>query len=194
MREVAIIGAGELGGACAHALARADVARTITLVDDKGRVAAGKALDISQAAPVEGFATQTRGATELSAVSGAELIVIADRFGGGEWQGEDALALLRRLSQMAGRAAIVCAGASACEAIERGVIELKLSRERVLGTAPEALCGAARALVALTAKCSPQDVALSVLGVPPAHIVIAWDDATIGGFAATQTLSEPVRR
>src|SRR5262249_15554427 len=29
---------------------------------------------------------------------------------------------------------------------------------------------------------------------PPAHIVIAWDDATIGGFAATQTLSEPVRR
>src|SRR5690349_7589659 len=71
MREVAIIGAGELGGALAHALARRDLARTITLVDEHGRVAEGKALDISQAAPVEGFATQLAGSTDLAAGLGA---------------------------------------------------------------------------------------------------------------------------
>src|SRR5262245_55005726 len=104
MRAIAIIGAGELGGATAHALARADVARTITLVDDTGKVAAGKALDIAQAAPVEGFATELSGSTDLAVAAGADVVVIADRVGAGEWQGEDALALLRRLQQMAAHA------------------------------------------------------------------------------------------
>ena len=65
MRDIAIIGAGELGGATAHALARRDVATTIRLVDDRGRVAEGKALDIMQAAPIEGFATGVSGSTDL---------------------------------------------------------------------------------------------------------------------------------
>src|SRR5919202_11188 len=38
MREVAIIGAGELGGAAAHVMARRDVARSIVLVDESGTV------------------------------------------------------------------------------------------------------------------------------------------------------------
>lgn len=194
MREVAIIGAGELGGACAHALARRDVARAITIVDEKGRVAAGKALDIAQAAPVEGFATQLNGVTDISAASGADVVVIADRFAGGEWQGEDALALLRRLSQLAARTIVVCAGAAAREAIERGVGELKWPRQRLFGTAPEALAGGARAMIALATDHSPLDVTVSVLGVPPADLVIPWSDATIGGFSAADVLGEPIRR
>ena len=63
MREVAIVGAGELGGAVAHVLARRDVVRSIRSIDETGRVAAGKALDIAQAAPVEGFATKLTGTT-----------------------------------------------------------------------------------------------------------------------------------
>jgi malate/lactate dehydrogenase len=35
---------------------------------------------------------------------------------------------------------------------------------------------------------------LSLLGVPPAHTVIAWGDATIGGFALTRVVDEPARR
>ena len=49
---IAIIGAGELGGALAYRLARDDWAARILLVDDQGSVAAGKALDIMQAAPL----------------------------------------------------------------------------------------------------------------------------------------------
>src|SRR5262245_3871780 len=48
MQEVAIVGAGELGGAVAHVLARRDAVRSIVLADESGRVAAGKALDIAQ--------------------------------------------------------------------------------------------------------------------------------------------------
>ena len=194
MHSVAIVGAGELGGTIAHALARHDAVRAITLIDESGRVAAGKALDIAQAAPVEGFATELTGTTDLSNAASAAVVVIADRVTGGEWQGEDALMLLKRLTQTASSAVIVCAGASARELVDRGVRELKMSRARLFGSAPEALAGGVRALVALAVNGSPRDIALTVLGVPPHHIVIPWEDATVGGFGLTRLVDEPARR
>lgn len=194
MQEVAIIGAGELGGATAHALARSNLVRSITLIDETGRVAAGKALDIAQAAPVEGFATRLAGATDVSVAAGASIVILADRAGGGEWQGEDGLVLLKRLVQTAAGAVILCAGPSQRELIDRGVRELKLARTRLFGSAPESLAGAARALVALAVNGSPRDVSLSVLGVPPAQTVIPWADATFAGCALTRQLDEPSRR
>ena len=194
MREVAIIGAGELGGATMHELARRNVARSITLVDEQRSAAVGKALDIAQAAPVEGFATQLSGGSDASSASGADVVVIADRFGGGEWQGEEALAVLKRVCQMASRALIVCAGATSVTLIDRGVRELKVPRARLLGSAPEALASGVRALVALAIDGTARDVALTVLGLPPARIVIPWGDATVAGFALTRCLAEPVRR
>jgi malate dehydrogenase len=194
MQRVAIIGAGELGGAIAHALAPRDVVRSIALVDDAGRIAAGKALDIAQAAPVEGFATDLAGATDVSMAAGASVVIVADRAGRGEWQGEDALVLLKQLTQTAADAIVVCAGVKHRELVERGVGELRIDRARLFGSAPEALAGGARALVALARNGSPRDVSLSVLGVPPDHTVIPWADATIGGFALTRLIDEPSRR
>jgi len=194
MRSVAIVGAGELGGTIAHALARRDVVRAITIVDDAGRVASGKALDLTQAAPIEGFATELTGSTDLSSVVGAAVVVVADRAAGGAWQGEDALMLLQRLTQFAAPAVIVWAGAAARDVVDRGVRELKIPRTRLFSSAPEALAGGVRALVALAVDGSPRDVALAVLGVPPQHIVIAWEEATIGGFSLTRLMNETVRR
>src|SRR5262245_27541321 len=194
MERVAILGAGELGGTIAHALARRDVVRTIALIDESGRVAAGKALDITQAAPVEGFATQVSGATDLSHVAGAAVIVVADRVAGGEWQGEDGLALLNRVAWLAGAAVVVCAGAAARELVDRGVRELKRPRMRLFGTAPEALAGGVRALVALALNGSPRDVSLTILGSPPGQVVIPWDDATVAGLGLTRLVDEPTRR
>ena len=89
---------------------------------------------------------------------------------------------------------ILCAGPSQRELVDRGVRELHLHRFRLFGSAPESLAGAARALVALAVNGSPRDVALSVLGVPPAHTVIPWADATVAGFALTRLVDEPTRR
>ena len=194
MHEVAIIGAGDVGGAVAHALARSNLVRSVVLIDETRRVAAGKALDIAQAAPVEGFATQLSGATDVSTAAGASIVIVADRITGGEWSGEEGLLLLKRLSQSAPGAAIVCAGPSQRELVDRGVRELKLSRTRLFGSAPESLAAAARALAALAVNGSPRDISLSVLGRPPAHTVIPWADATVAGLALTSFLDEPSRR
>lgn len=194
MAEIAIIGAGELGGLLAHVLAQRNVACQVALIDEKGRVAEGKALDIAQAAPVEGFATQLSGQTDTSFAAGASVIAIADHVGGGEWQGESALMLIGRLREIARGSIFVCAGAGQREIVERVVRELHVPRARAFGSAPEALAGAARAMVALETNASPRDVALTVLGVPPNHVLIPWEDATVGGFALTRVLNEPSRR
>jgi malate dehydrogenase len=194
MHEVAIVGAGELGGAIAHVLARRNTARAIRLIDEKGRVAEGKALDIAQAAPVEGFATQIASGTDWSSAAGAAVIVIADRVGGGEWSGEEGTQLAAQLSRSAPHAVLLCAGAMQRDVIDLGVRERRIARRRLIGSAPEALAGGARALAALAADGSPRDVSLTVLGVPPAGTVIPWHDATLAGFALTRLLDEPTRR
>lgn len=194
MREVAILGAGELGGATAHVLARSNVARTVRLVDERGTIAAGKSLDIAQAAPIEGAATQMIGTTDIASAAGASVIVIADRVGAGEWRGDEGAQFLRRLAQMAPRAVLLCAGADARDMIDRAVRELRVSRTRAIGTAPEAFASAARALCALATNGSPKEVALSVVGNPPEQTVVLWEHATLGGIALSSLLAEPDRR
>jgi malate dehydrogenase len=194
MRDVAIIGAGELGGNLAHRLAARQIDGAIRLIEEVGRVAEGKALDIMQAAPVEGFAARVSGSTDLSAAGGAAIIAIADRWRGAEWQGEEAVQLLQRLNALAPRALIVCAGANQRDLVESAASDLHLARTRSVGSAAEAMTAAVRAIIALECDASPQDVAVSVVGVPPAHTVVAWEDAAVGGFALARVLDEPARR
>ncbi len=192
MIDVAILGAGELGGSLAHVLAQREIVRRIQLIDPAGQVAAGKALDIMQTGPVERFTTRLEGTTDISRVAGVQLVVIADQ--ARPTQGADDLLPLRQISQLASRALVLCAGADGRTLVERGVRELGYRRERLVGSAPEALAAALRALVALQTNGSVRDVALTVLGHPPAHAVVNWDDATVRGFRLTEVLDEPSLR
>ena len=90
--NVAIAGAGELGGLVAHVLARRNLARTIQLIDDNAGIAAGKALDIAQAAPVEGSSAVVAGSADVAKVGGAAIVVLADKADG------PAMNLLRHFS------------------------------------------------------------------------------------------------
>src|SRR5262245_17177883 len=100
MTTVAIIGAGDIGGACAEALAARDCVGRILIVDDRENAAAGKALDIQQAGAVAGFHTQLDGTSDLSKTIASVVWVIADRFAPGspEWTGEEGLALIKRIA------------------------------------------------------------------------------------------------
>jgi malate dehydrogenase len=152
------------------------------------------ALDIAEAAPVEGFATRVTGAADITMAAGADIVVIADRHGKDEWAGDDAVELLRRLNAVSPRAIFLAAGAAARDTVERAVRELRLPRARIFGTAPEALASGARALVALEADASPGDVALAVFGAPPTRTVVPWEDATVKGLSSVRVLDEVARR
>src|ERR1700674_2836011 len=128
MDQVAIVGGGELGGLLAHVLARRNIASDIRLIDDNGRVAEGKALDIAQAAPIEGFASRVSGSSDVSQVADASIVAIAAPYGAPEWQSDAALLLVKRIRDFAPRALVICAGASHCELVGRGVRELHVPR------------------------------------------------------------------
>ena len=192
MCDVAIIGAGELGGSLAHVLARREIVRSIQLIDPSGQIAAGKALDIMQTGPIEGFTTPVAGGTDLSRVAGCALVIVADP--AAPQADADPLRVLTQLKRLAARAVVLCAGVDGRMLVERGVRELKYSRETLIGSAPEALASAIRAVVALQVNGSVRDVVLTVMGVPPANAFVSWEDASIAGCAATRVLDEPTLR
>ena len=192
MSTVCIIGAGELGGATAYALARHEHIRRVILIDDAAGVAAGKALDILQAGAVDGSHTHLEGSADLSRVVGAAVCVIADRSGrtSSEWQGDEGLALLNRLAPYAGDAPLVFAGPSQASLVLAAAREVHIRRERLIGSAPEALCGAVKSMVALEAQCSPTEIGLTLLGAPPRGFVVPWSEASIGGHALERVLTQ----
>ena len=193
MPLVAIIGAGEIGGAVARALASRGRVDAIRLIDDKESVAAGKALDLLQSGALSRSDTRINGTADFAAAADAAVLVLADPVGAPEWSGEAGLAVLRRL-KMGGyleRSVLVCAGATHHAVMQQGFDELGLSRRRVVGSAPESLAATARALVAIEARAASNQVALTVLGRPPDRIVIPWSDASIAGHSAMSILSPP---
>jgi malate/lactate dehydrogenase len=192
VRSIVILGAGELGGALARQIAAADIVARVVLVDDACAVAEGKALDIRQAAPVDGYSTDVAGTRDESAVVGADAIVIADRVqSSSEWQEDAGVALVRRVSYLNPSAPVFCAGARQLTIVERSVREGGLSPRRVIGSAPEALRSAVIAMTALEARCAPDEVSLTVLGRPPEETIVPWEDASIGGRRASEVLSAP---
>ena len=192
MSTVCIIGAGDIGGAVAHALARGERVSRVLLIDADAKVAAGKALDIQQSGAVDLFHVRLDGTDDVSRVVGSAACIVADRFGrpSSEWQGEDGLAMIGRVASYAGEAPIVFAGARQAELLGAAEREAHIARPRLAGSSPEALIAAVRAVVAIEARCSPTEVELTVLGTPPSGFVVPWSEASIGGYSLERVLTQ----
>jgi malate dehydrogenase len=188
MSVVAIVGAGPIGASIAHTLARRARVRDIRLIDAAAGVAAGKALDIRQSGPVEGYDTRLSGDGNTLAAVGAQVIVIADSHEAGEWEGDRGLGLVRLLKTAGATGPFVFAGPGQTWLMEAAVRELGVAPDRVIGTAAAGLTGAARALVALEVNGSGADASLIVCGRPPAFVV-GWSSATIGGALVTDRVA-----
>jgi malate dehydrogenase len=182
MSFIAILGAGAIGGALAQRLASRCRIPEVRLIDVEGRVARGKALDILQSSPVDGFSTRVSAGETVEAAVGADVIVIADLASGdAEHTGEAGLTMVRRVAAMDTTAPLLFAGAHQRELMVRAVSELRLEKRRVIGSAPGALESAARALTALEINGTGVQVQLLVVGIPPAAALIAWEEATAFG-------------
>jgi malate dehydrogenase len=193
MSLVAILGAGEIGGATARALATRARVGAIRMIDEQPNVAAGKALDLRQAGPIGRFDTRIEGSSDVAAAVGAAAIVLADTAAGLEWSGEAGLSLLRRLARLGcfQNSVLICAGHTHGALIQLAFDELGLSRSRVVGSAPEALASTVRSLVAIEARASASQVSLTVLGRPPKQIVVPWTEASIAGHSMMSLLTQP---
>jgi malate dehydrogenase len=73
--KIALIGAGNIGGTLAH-LAAAKELGDVVLFDVVEGVPQGKALDLAQCAPVEGFDAVLKGTNDYADIAGADVIIV----------------------------------------------------------------------------------------------------------------------
>jgi len=73
--KIALIGAGNIGGTLAH-LAGLKELGDIVMFDVVDGIPQGKALDLSQSSPVEGFNVKLSGASSYAAIRGADVVIV----------------------------------------------------------------------------------------------------------------------
>src|SRR5439155_26081050 len=164
------------GGATARALSARGRVTAMRLIDEHASVAAGKALDLRQSAPIIGSDASIEASTDFASAVGASAIVLADAASGTDWSGEAGLAVVRRLGRLGclEHSVLICAGAAHRALMQQSFDELRVPRSRSVGSAPEALAGIARSLVAIEARGSASQITLAVLGNPPARVIVPW--------------------
>ena len=76
MSKVTVVGAGNVGATCANVLAHKDIVNEVVLLDIKGDMARGKALDSWQQAPIDYYSTRLLGTEDYSATADSDIVVI----------------------------------------------------------------------------------------------------------------------
>ncbi|MEM6722987.1 MAG: malate dehydrogenase [Bacteroidota bacterium] len=76
MSKVTVVGAGNVGATCANVLAHQDVVKEVVLLDIKGDLARGKALDTYQQAPIDYYSTRVIGSEDYAATANSDIVVI----------------------------------------------------------------------------------------------------------------------
>jgi malate dehydrogenase len=74
-KKIALIGAGMIGGTLAHLAAKKEMG-DIVLFDIAEGTPQGKALDLSQCGPIEGFDAKITGTTDYADIAGADVVIV----------------------------------------------------------------------------------------------------------------------
>ena len=74
-KKIALIGGGQIGGTLAH-LAAAKELGDVVIFDIAEGLPQGKALDLSQSAPVDGFNPRLKGTNDYADIAGADVVIV----------------------------------------------------------------------------------------------------------------------
>jgi len=77
--KIALIGAGNIGGTLAHLIGLKELG-DVVMFDVFGGVAAGKALDLMQSGPVDGFDSMMTGGSDYAAIAGSDVVIVTAGF------------------------------------------------------------------------------------------------------------------
>lgn len=186
----AVIGAGHVGAMTALRLAETSLFARIALVDIVPGLAEGLALDMWHSASIRGFTTRIEGSVELSALLGADYVVVT--------AGKPRQPGMSRTDLTGVNAAIIegvaegirrHAPSSVVVMVTNPLEEMTHLMTKATGFPPQRVVGMAgvldgarfQSLIALTGLARPQDVAAIALGSHGPEMVIPLSQATING-------------
>jgi malate dehydrogenase len=74
-KKIALIGGGQIGGTLAHLIVTKELG-DVVLFDIMEGLPQGKALDLSQAGPIEGFDAKLKGTNSYADIAGADVVIV----------------------------------------------------------------------------------------------------------------------
>lgn len=74
-KKIALIGSGQIGGTLAHLIGLKELG-DVVLFDIVDGIPQGKALDLAESSPVEGFDVAMSGASKYTAIKGADVVIV----------------------------------------------------------------------------------------------------------------------
>jgi len=194
--HVTVVGAGQVGATTAHLLALKGLAN-VTLIDVVEGLAMGKALDLAQAAPLEGFRATVRGTTDYEAMAGSRLVIITAGLARKPGMSRDDLlaanaSIVGPIAERVGKAA-----PDAILLVVTNPLDLMVAlalqrsgfpRTRVMGMAGVLDSARLRAFIAQRLAVPPTAVQAMVLGSHGELMVPLRGSITVNGTPVTQLL------
>jgi malate dehydrogenase len=170
--HVSVVGAGQVGATVAHLLALKGLANVV-LIDVVEGLAKGKALDMSQSAPVERFPGAVRGTSDYGAMAGSQIVVITAGLARKPGMSrEDLLAananivgpVAERVAQTAPKAVVIVVTNPLDLMVGLALQRTRFPRSRVMGMAGVLDSARLRAFLAERLQAPPGDIEAMVLG------------------------------
>ena len=196
--KITVVGAGNVGASCALWAAAQDLG-DVVLVDIVDGLAAGKALDLQQTAPIMGFAHRITGTTNYDATAGSDLAIVTAGLARKPGMSRDDL-LARNAEIVSGIVReLVAASPDVILLIVSNPVDAmtslahrvsNLPTGRVVGMAGVLDSARMRTFIAEAAGASPKDVQAYVLGGHGDTMVPLVRHSQIGGVPLADRLAD----
>jgi malate dehydrogenase len=197
MKHVSIIGSGNVGANSAFFIAENHSA-SVTLVDIKDGLSAGKALDLSEAGPIRRYDAKIRGTNDIQAVRDSDIVIVAaGRVRKPNESREDlyqdnsrlVTGICRDIHRLAPDAVVI----NVVEPVDMITLlvqnVLGFDRRRVLGVGGLLSSTRLRYLVSSSLGVSPREVTGMVIGPHRPYMVILRDTVRVSGIPAQKLLT-----
>jgi malate dehydrogenase len=194
--KVTVVGAGNVGATCAQRIIESDVA-DVYLVDVIEGLAAGKALDLAEAAPLAGHSRRISGGTEYDPAEGSDVVVITAGVARKPGMSRDDLlqtngkivtSIAEEVTRVVPGAIIIMVTNPLDVTVHIAKQVSGLPRERVIGMAGALDTARLRCFVAEELDCAGVDVQAMVLGGHGDSMVPLPRQATVGGVPLTELI------
>jgi malate dehydrogenase len=194
--KITIIGAGNVGSACAQRLAERNIA-DIALVDIVEGLSQGKALDILQSAPVLGFSSRVIGTNGYEETAGSDVVVITSGSARKPSMSRDDLLLTNMVivKEVTGKVVaqspdcIIIVATNPVDAMVRLALHVsEFPRERVIGLSGVLDAARLSTFVAAELGVPVGDVDACVIGEHGKNMVVLPRLTTVNGVPITELL------
>jgi len=197
--KVTVVGAGNVGATCADVLAYREIATEVVLLDIREGFAEGKALDISQKAPIDLYDTRTIGCTnDYTKTANSEVVVITSGLPRKPGMTRDDLiatnagivgAVTEQVVKYSPNAIIIVVSNPLDVMTYQAHLVSKLPRNRVIGMAGILDTARYRSFISEELNVSPKDIQAVLLGGHGDTMVPLPRYTTVGGIPVTELIA-----